>query len=95
MDTLTRPKTTQIVGDAQAIPECETIAEALETSSNDVRLDHSLVDQVFVSDGKGGYYVQPDRMLRDQLYSFMIDDIWMAVMKQADGNITLYGISVE
>ena len=96
MVTLTRPTTTtQIVGDTQAKPVSGTMSEAPETSSNDSRLDGVLASQVIVSDGKGGFYVQPDNMLEGHLYSFMIDDMRLAVMKEADGHVALYGISEE
>ncbi len=93
----TRPTTTQVVGRAEPKPVSRTTSEALESAleTNDSRLERDIADQVFVSDGEGGFYVQPDQMLEGHLYFFKIDDIQLAASKESDGQIALYGITKE
>ena len=94
MVTLTRPMMNpQETGHPKERPECQTISETSETSSNEAWLNHALSTQVFAPDGEGGFFLHPEQMLEGYLYTFMLGDAALAVVKQADGHVALYGLS--
>lgn len=93
MVTLTQePITTQIVDASKSSPETRTFSKPLDASSNVSWLNHAIETQAIVSDGQDGIFVRPDQMQQGSLYPFMVGGAPLAALKQADGNVTLYGL---